>query len=96
MKKFTLRSNLELDHFLDGEDVIYDSENEVTYVLNCSASIAMRIRLENDDASYVPIKEYKSAVLESLVDVDESELPCDFDDAVNMLLEKGIIEICDE
>lgn len=41
MKRIRLKKSMELDHFLDGEDVIFDIENEVTHVLNYAATIAL-------------------------------------------------------
>ena len=87
---------MEIDHFADGEDVIFDMENEVTHVLNYSAAIALRIRLEYDEASYFPIDEFKKEIMEKMVNVNDADLELDFNDVIGELLEKGIIEIYEE
>lgn len=96
MKRIRLKKSMELDHFLDGEDVIFDIENEVTHVLNYAATIALQVRLKYDDMSYSPIEEFKQEVLNRLVDVDEAQLEDDFNEVVNEFLEKGILEIYDK
>lgn len=96
MKKIRMKKSMEVDDFLDGEDVIFDTENEVTHVLNYSATIALQVRLKYDDMSYSPIEEFKKEVLNKLVDVNEAQLEDDFNEIMNEFIEKGILEIYDE
>lgn len=96
MKKIRLKESIEVDHFLDGEDVIFDTKKEVTHVLNYAATIALQVRLQHNDNNYFPIEEFKQEVFDKLVDVDESQLADDLNEILSEFFEKEIIETYEE
>ena len=96
MKKIRIKPTVEVDNFLDGEDVIFDAEKEVIRVLNYSATIALHVRLKYNDLNYFPINEFKQEVSDKLVDADESQLERDFNEIIGEFFDKEIIEIYDE
>lgn len=86
--KYLLGENVQIDSFSDGECVVYDGNNEIMHVLNQTATMALKIILEYDEAA-LQIFVQRCQGLSQNIPIDVLE--CDFKNILQNFIDAKIV-----